>query len=197
MDQIPLEEALASVDFPVYGLVEEVCGLRYNGCGAFPGDYQPFTLNYQSERYEPLRVRGMTLNTFYVTSFRDLRRIIPQMHDISLGFIVHRLDGVEIRAPFRWEGMLTIDRKAFFGSICHYPAPLRVSACCFSGDSTHFDGQAFGPNVEELIQILESLHVINGEDMKSGIKEHNHDPDPGKPAHAQRQSGEESKRTEQ
>jgi hypothetical protein len=162
MHQIPLEEALASVNFPVYGLVEEVCGLRYNDYGTFPDPHLLFGLNYRSERYTPLMVRDLTLNTFYVTSIRDFSGMIPQMHDISLGFIIRKLKGVQASAPFRWEGTLTIDGKDFSGCICYYPAPLRASACCFAGDGVHFDGKAFGPNVEELIQILEALRVLNG-----------------------------------
>ena len=33
MCQEPLEEVMASVDFPVYGLAEEVFGLRYSRYG--------------------------------------------------------------------------------------------------------------------------------------------------------------------
>ena len=143
MQKIPLEEALTSVDFPVYGLVEEVCGLRYNDYGTFPNPHLDFVLNYRSERYAPFNVGDMTLNTFYVLSIRDLSiGIIPQIHDVSLGFIIRRLEGVMIRAPFRWEGTLTIDGKALSGCICYYPAPLCASACCFAGDGMHFDGKS-------------------------------------------------------
>jgi hypothetical protein len=165
MQKIPLEEALVSVKFPVYGLTEEVCGLRYNDYGTF-NPHGDLTINYRSERYAPFNVRDQTLSTFYVTSVSDsgkvIPKLVPQMHDISLGVIIRRLERVMVHTPFRWEGTLTIDGKAFSGCILYYPAPLCASACCFGGDGAHFDGKAFGPNVDELIQILESLHDLNG-----------------------------------
>jgi hypothetical protein len=55
MCQEPLEEVMASVDFPIYGLTEEVFGLRYSRDGssqAFLSD-RGISLKYQSDRYFP------------------------------------------------------------------------------------------------------------------------------------------------
>ena len=174
MYQEPLEEVIASVDFPVYGLTEEVFGLRLSGYRAPRYDgywdcsksHQFLTLDYQSERYVPfLHEKFSKKPTFSVHSSRGLSG--PPLIGIKSTSYVHWEEGPNL--PVQDSGQtlvfcssLTIDGEQFIGNFLFYPAPIFHSIYVLSNGHRSLHGQACGPHPEELIQILQSLRVLNG-----------------------------------
>ena len=181
MFQEPLEEMMASVDFPIYGLTEEVFGLRPSGYWAPPrynGKYwschnyqQCITLHYQSDRYMPfLHDKSGKEPTFSVCNGRSLSG--PPLSDIKATSYVHTsyirweqgpdLPASEGYRTFAFCSSLTIDGEQFVGNFLYFPAPIFHSIYVLNHGHLCLQGQARGPHPEELIQILESLHVLNG-----------------------------------
>ena len=160
--KITLEEALSSVTFPVYGLVEEIYGLSYSGHKYFPTGTQPITLTYQTQRYESIlheKVRGSTLS---VSCGRNIWKGIPDIpQSFSMLWDLNDIPEPVRRNPFLYRGSLTIDGTPFTGHISYRPVPLCFSMFTLSSEQTYLGGQALGPDPDELIQILESLRVLN------------------------------------
>jgi hypothetical protein len=65
------------------------------------------------------------------------------------------------------DATFTIDGKSFKGSVIHYTAPVRYSSFMLYHGRTELKGEALGPSIEELIQIVESLHDLNGKEVES------------------------------
>jgi len=175
MCQEPLEEVMASVDFPVYGLTEEVFGLRSSGYWAPRDDghwgcsnYQQFiTLDYQSERYIPfLYEKAGKEPTFSVRNCRSLSG--PPLPGIKSVSYVHWEEGPDIPVQegcrtFAFCSSLTIDGEQFVGNFLYYPAPIFHSMYMFNNGRVYLYGGAYGPHPDELIQILQSLRVLNNQ----------------------------------
>ena len=168
--KIPLEEALASVDFPVYGLPEEVLGLCYTDYTYFPNIARrhQFTLNYQSERYAPFRHEKVRGPTFSVSSFMnscDWGDVKPEWY--SAWWNPNDIPLQDQRFLFVCNCSFSIDGTPLTGRITYRPAPLYHSTFWLYGQRLRLDGQALGPDPDDLIQILESLRVLN---RKQGVK---------------------------
>lgn len=160
--KITLEEAIALVTFPVYGFVEEIYGLCYSGHKYFPKGTQPITLTYQTKRYEPIlheKVRGPTLSVSCGRNIWKDTSDIPQ--SFSMLWDLNDIPEPVRRNPFLYRGGLTIDGTSFTGHISYRPAPLCFSMFTLLSEQTYLSGQGLGPDPDELIQILEALHVLN------------------------------------
>jgi hypothetical protein len=176
MCQESLEEVMASVDFPIYGLTEEVFGLRSSGYWAPPrynGGYwscskyqQCITLNYQSDRYVPLLHEKLGKGpTFSVCNGRSLSG--PPLLGIKSASYVRWEEGPDLPVQeggrtFAFCSSLTIDGEQFVGNFFYFPAPIFHSIYVFNNGHLCLQGQARGPHPDELIQILQSLRVLNG-----------------------------------
>ena len=177
MCQETLEEVMASIDFPIYGLTEEVFGLRSSGYWAppryngkywsCPKDQLCITLNYQSDRYMPfIHKKSSKETTFSVCNGRSLRDGEPLL-GIKYASYVRWEEGPDLpvsegKRTFAFCSSLTIDGEQFVGNFLYFPAPIFHSIYVFNHGHLCLQGQARGPHPDELIQILESLHVLNG-----------------------------------
>ena len=172
MCEEPLEEVIASVDFPVYGLTEEVFGLRYSSrCwtprsnGRWCSRYRFITLDYHSERYIPfLHEQASKKPTLSVRSFKGLDSPLVGIKSVSY---VHWEEGPDIPVQDSsrigvFSSSLTIDGEHFIGNFLYYPAPTFHSMYMFNNGHMYLQGQARGPHLDELIQILQNLRVLNG-----------------------------------
>jgi hypothetical protein len=161
MCQEPLEEVMASVDFPVYGLTEEVFGLRYSryhSSQSILSDRQ-ISLEYQSDRNFPFLHENSYKNlTFNVTSSRYRPGVT------SVGYTLWKYAGVpeqDCSRLFAFYGSLTIDGEQFMGNITSYPAPILDPGYVFVNGQACLTGKAYGLHPDELIQVLQSLPVLN------------------------------------
>ena len=167
MCQEPLEEVMASVDFPVYGLAEEVFGLRYSRYGSSQSSLlgRRIALGYQSDRYVSFLHENAHKNlTFDVCSLRDRRSILPLSYTPWKDVGISEQDCSRL---FVFYGSLTIDGEQFIGNFTYYPAPIFDSKYVFNNGRVYLYGEAYGPHPDELIQILQSLRVLNGKEVES------------------------------
>jgi hypothetical protein len=67
-------------------------------------------------------------------------------------------------SPIIWEKTLPLANAVFSGKILHWGHPLHASAFLLKSEETILTGNAYGPSDEELMQLLESLQVINHQD---------------------------------
>ena len=174
---MPLEEALAYATRPVYGLTEEVCGLQHDR-HSWRADGEMF-LAYRSPLYAQYAFRNDP-------AFAVNTRIIEQGKQVAFGFYASSIEAAlvafdgcpseEFAALFEAKeksmrvaaekAVLSIDGDSFKGSILHYTAPVRYSRYTFHSERVGIQGDALGPSLEELIQILESLHDLNGKTVE-------------------------------
>ena len=153
-----MAEAIAVIPFPVYGVVGEPLGLKLLSYGSF-GSSQPFNISYESPHYPAYSMGRQPLETFRIVSWNAQRHIV-RAKDYFLEKII---EGQEqpVRNPFRWEGTLTIAETLFSGFITYYASPLLISGFCLTSGKTLISGISCGPNVDELVQLLESLQVLS------------------------------------
>ena len=120
------------------------------------------TLGYKSARY-PIytltRHPPRPLNAVTIAS-EESGRFPLHVRDYFLEKII---EGQEqpVRAPFRWEGTLTIANTLFSGIITYYAAPLSIAGFRLTSEKTLISGHSYGPNVDELVQLLEGLQVLS------------------------------------
>ena len=161
---LPLEEAMTYVNGPLYGLAEEVCGLQHTGhMWQFENCMR---LEYRSPRYEQYKYRHD--QTFLITtciSGEDENQpgLFASPHLEAGGLLfVGRFPGQDQIFHFvAKDASFTIDGKCFKGEVTHYTAPVRYSSFMLYHRQIELKGEALGPSLEELIQIVESLHVLN------------------------------------
>jgi hypothetical protein len=174
----PIEQARTSINGPLYGLTEEVFGLQYY---AHIWQHEDcMRLEYLSPRYEQYRYRYD--QTFVVTTrlFGEDEKLPDPPGDLhpppvlQAGALVIpvRLPGEDTfssRLPGRdrshrlvaKDATFTIDGSLFKGSVIHYTASVRYSSFMLYHGRIELTGEALGPSLEELIQIVESLRDLN------------------------------------
>ena len=169
LSMLPLEEAMAFVNVPVYGLTQEVCGLHhsqhvYNSENAM-------RLGYYSPRYKQHeKVKGR--QTFVVDSRLYEENVIPEKmlglpETLVLGSWIWD-DIQDRRHVFIAKGaVFTIDGKCFKGIVNYHPVPLCYASFSLCSGHIKLSGEALGPSIDEMIQILESLRVLNGKEVES------------------------------
>ena len=175
---MPLAEALAYATQPVYGLTEEIFGLQHDG-HSWRSNGEVF-IAYRSPLYTQYAFRND--QTFVAKT-----RIIEEGKKLAFGLIRSSIEAAcvafdecpsdEFAALFEAkeksvrvaadQAALSIDGDSFKGSILHYTAPVRYSRFMFHSERVGIQGEALGPSLEELIQIVESLHVLNGKEVES------------------------------
>jgi hypothetical protein len=175
----PLEQARTSINGPLYGLTEEVLGLQYY---AHIWQHEDcMRLEYLSPHYEQYRYRHD--RTFVVTTrlFGEDEKLPGPPGDLHSSPVLEagalvipvRLPGENTfssRLPGRdrshrliaEKATFTVDGSLFKGSVIHYTAPVRYSSFMLYHGRIELKGEALGPSLEELIQIVESLHDLNG-----------------------------------
>jgi hypothetical protein len=161
---LPLGEVKTYVNAPLFGLTEEVYGLQHTGQG-LQGETQGencigyLRLKYLSPRYKQYR-RYRHDQTFVVATClfpKDVRPLFgcgwSMLEPICIpGSSFHMMAK---------DATFTIDGKNFKGRVIHYTAPVRYSSFTLYHERIGLTGEALGPSLEELIQIVESLHDLN------------------------------------
>jgi hypothetical protein len=167
---LPLEEAMAHANFPVYGLTQEVCGLR-QGLHWYPSE-NAMVLEYHSPRYKQHeKCKG---RTFLVESRLYEKNVIPDNSSgmpptqVFAGWILDDISEQQgHHRNFVAKGaVFTIDGKRFEGLVAYYSVPLCYSRFTLSSGHIGLSGEALGPSIDDLIQILESLHLLNGKEVE-------------------------------
>jgi hypothetical protein len=175
--RLSLEQAVQYVNGPVYGLTEELFSLQYTQ-HAWQSE-NSMGLCYLSPRYKEYRFRHD--QTFVVRThlFGEDENVafVERRNSIQAGCImIVKYCPLPDSAPYvdlfanrdkslrvvAEKATLTIDGKNFKGDVTHYTAPVRYSSFTLYHEHIGLKGEALGPSIEELIQILESLHVLNG-----------------------------------
>jgi len=180
IQMLPLEEAMTFVTTPLYGLTEEVYGLQH--CMNIWQSERCMKLEYYSPRYKQYEtVKG---KTFTVESHLYDEETKPKIRlgglpNLSLGGAavfgdtseeerVAILNDFSKRQDLRHhvfiarDVLILIDGKSFRGCLTYFSAPFCYSAFTLYSGRVGVEGEALGPSIEELIQILESLRVLNG-----------------------------------
>jgi hypothetical protein len=171
-----LEQARTYVNGSLYGLTEEVFGLQHSRHIWQFGNYM--RLEYLSPRYEQYRYkfdRSFVITTYlFGENERPVFGVIT--YAIEAGVVLFTTtrmiggDALMNRLPDQdrsqyltaKDATFTIDGKSFKGDITHYTAPVRYSSFTLYHGRIGLKGEALGPSLEELIQIVESLRDLNG-----------------------------------
>jgi hypothetical protein len=176
---LPLEEAMTYINAPIFGLTEEVCGLQHTGQGLqVVCGIDLLRLEYLSPRYEQYRYRDD--QTFVVTTCLFPKDVHPLFGcrttmlqvECVVGSSFRMIDGDAVPDRNRSHRLIakdatfTIDGKNFKGDVTHDTAPVRYSSFTLYHERIGLRGAAAGPSIEELIQILESLHDLNGKEVE-------------------------------
>jgi hypothetical protein len=171
--KVPLAEALASVDFPVYGLVRPIFGFQHSGtsleCDVF--------LSYYSEQYMQKlakaqrhlasnRVISVSTITSRKGSQETYDRIVspPPFSGTTYTPIITSSAG---RDPY--EGMephvleraeFLIDETHFIGDGKHYGYPYFYTWMNIISNKTNIWCELHGPDLNEVFEILQSLCAL-------------------------------------
>ena len=166
---LPLEEAMTFVNAPVYGLTEDVCGMQ-KVSHVYISEHS-MKLEYYSPRYGKHPKIYKELN-FLVSShivepeipLERRAKMSSSHHQLSAWILVGDLTEEERHHQVfvAKDAVFTIDGKRFKGNVTYYTAPVCYSGFVLFHEDICVQGEALGPSVDELIQILESLHVLNG-----------------------------------
>ena len=174
--RMPLKEALAYATKPVYGLTEEVFGLQHEA-----HSWRNMSIGYRSPLYAQYAFRND--RTFVVET-----RIFEEEQNVAFGFFRSVIeagnvifavcpvpDSVEFVNLFAArekslrivtkDAALSIDGKPFKGDIMHYTDPVRYSSFTFYHERIGLQGEALGPSIEEVAEIIKSLRVLNAEQI--------------------------------
>jgi hypothetical protein len=158
-----LEEAMAGVEFPVYGLPEtkDVCGLRYSWDPYAPTKTGMVTLTYQSRHYLPFLHERTNGPTFLLRSCLLESEPGNLRTHLSLGSWSLR-DIPEAPSPVQIGLNMPIEGKSFKGYAAYTSKPVYFATFSLSRGRMMLEGESLGPSIDDLIQIISSLHVLNG-----------------------------------
>jgi hypothetical protein len=179
---VSLEEAIASVDFPVYGLSHPIHGLQLLQCSLST----KVSICYISDLYEQkLRESQKNLprirrvHPFSSVSSRKGSReryealLLPPAQDPGYKVVclqeLRGSDGV-VREPLMQDVCPTIlerqeimiDDVHFIGNVKYYDAPYFHTFAYFYSTQTSLTVRFYGPDIEETFEILQALRVLNG-----------------------------------
>jgi hypothetical protein len=161
---LPWREALAYINTPLYGLTEEVCG--YQRTKLVFDTENRVRLGYHSPRFKSHPEFGYS---FLIES--SLYEEMEHQETLPQSKIVGRrspqVDSIERSHLFvATEALFFIDGKHFKGYVSYQAAPVQYSRFMLYSGRIGIQGEALGPSLDELIQILESLHVLNGKEVE-------------------------------
>jgi hypothetical protein len=179
MNRMPLEEAITNINI-LYGLTEEIFEYR-NESHCVPlrnasclNPLRPeIHIFYYSPYYDKYR-DAIDRRTLSVTTrlFNDekLARMeddyIPRCLKMGMDLLAKRYPEQDSFPHFvAKDATFTIDSKCFTGTIKHY-AKMRYSAFSLFHGVINVYGEMLGPSIDDLIQILESLHDLNGKTVE-------------------------------
>ena len=171
--KVLLAEALASVDFPVYGMARPIFGFLHT-CTLLERDV---SVSYCSEQYIQKLVeaqRHLASNRVISVSTITSRKGSQETYDRIVSpppFSGTTYTPVIISSAGRdpYEGMVphvlkkaefVIDGTHFIGDGKHYGHPYFYTWMNISSNKTNIWGNFHGPELEEVFEMLQSLHVL-------------------------------------
>lgn len=160
---LSVEKAAAFINTPVYGLTEEVCELHHALHVYTHKDC--LRIEYASPRYTPHKKGGRNFaveSRLYEEPQKDPTHV-PALLVLGVEILTGKFPGLD-RSHFfvAKDAVFTIDGKCFKGYVSYRTAPVYYSEFVLYHGRLGILGEALGPSIEELIQIVESLHVLNG-----------------------------------
>lgn len=180
-----IRETVDAAQFPIYGLVNHAFdfSLSSHGLGISQHDrLVSVSLTFTSPRYASGPRHSMESQNFIINSvdatMQQLEReaMVFKLEDPSNGQFFDPRRGKFRRRHFSeeqqkragssitWEGTLSVEDTAFTGKIIYWVPPLQLSTFLLKSKETILIGETYGPLYEEIIQLLESLQVINQQD---------------------------------
>lgn len=177
--RLPLEEAGECIDGPLYGLDRPVFGLQHfmhiwqgNDC---------MRLEYHSPQYAEYAFQNDRTFTITNTIFVDGQDVTfgcrglkseagailfwnfpTRRGDPQLAMFASKAKSLRLIAK---DVALPIDGKTFNGEITHFTDPVRYSCFEFRSGCVGLQGEALGPSIEEVAEILKSLRVLNAKQI--------------------------------
>src|SRR5579883_814946 len=185
-----ISETIHAASFPIYGLVNHpfelfVCsfGLGISHLGFLIST----TFTFSSPRYSDTHPRfsyySVKSKNFEITSIdaaaqrHEREHMLFDLEEPPKGqvfsgeakwlFQDHHFSEEEQKqagSPSTWKGTLSLANITFSGKVLSWKAPLRVSQFLLKSEETILLGHAYGPSIEELIQLLKNLQVMNHQD---------------------------------
>ena len=178
---VSLEEAIASVDFPVYGLSQSIHGLQLLQCSLST----KVSICYISDLYEQKlkesqknlpRIKRVHPFSF-VSSRKGSREayealLLPPAQDPGYKVVclleLRGSDGV-VREPLMQDVCPTIlerqeiiiDGVHFIGNVEYRETPYFHTFAYFDSTQTSLTVHFYGPDLEEMFEILQALRVLN------------------------------------
>jgi hypothetical protein len=168
MQEMSLEEAIASVNFPVYGHTCEVLGLRYVG-HVLSTPNPALGLTYNNDIYMQKLPRRRKGSAFFVGSMPGSRKmyedmVSPPPCDPGITYkVVHINPGYiddDPPAIFKKEDII-LDGTHFIALIQYIPDPLFFSSFSLWSPQTYLSLSSHGPSLEEAFEMVKALHVLN------------------------------------
>jgi hypothetical protein len=162
MEKMSLEEAIASVNFPVYGHTCEVLGLRYEYC-SFSTPIPMLSISYHDNRYEQKLTKKFRRPAFSVGSSQGSRNEDLVCPSPGITYRPFNSGGsIDLVKPIRYEKEeFILDGTHFIASIQYYPDPLFRSISSLWSIQTQLFVNSLGPSLEELYELIKALHVLN------------------------------------
>jgi hypothetical protein len=147
--------------------------------------YGPFfTIKYESDRYKQklLNVQKEKIPEerfiWYSCSLISMKgsqadckmptghRVVPFMGELmgsERGPLTPGRNPLKDTEPITFEGQeIIIDRTRFIGFVEHYSTPLFYTFALFGSATACLGAHFYGPEVEEVFEILQALRVLNG-----------------------------------
>jgi hypothetical protein len=161
--RLPLEQAVQYVNGPVYGPVkelEELFGLPV--CTNTWHSESRMSL-YLWSPTEPHHARAFFIDTSLYAEGRPLMRIPSTSCSLTAARGSLLCCDISLSQYFKGsDAVFIIEGKIFKGWISHRADPMLYSRVHIQHERVVIYAEALGPSIEEFIQIVESLHDLNG-----------------------------------
>ncbi|QBD80335.1 hypothetical protein EPA93_31940 [Ktedonosporobacter rubrisoli] len=163
-----IPEAVALSQFPVYGLPERPSDLTIcsHGLGISQfGNIMSISFTFTSPRYSSGPCYAPESQNFVIISLdsavQDLTKE-PLSFDLNDPYnMKYERKARRDENPTVWEGTLSLANITFSGKILQWIHPPLTTAFLFTSKLTILFGHSYGPAFGELLQLLQSLQIVN------------------------------------
>lgn len=156
--RLSAHEAASDIDAPVYGLTEELYGLQHIGHAYTPKER--LRIEYASPRYE--HRKNFTVETRLYAEEQKPPHRVDAIPVLGVDILVNQFPGQDRCTIFiARDASITIDGECFKGYISYYTHPVHYSEYSLCCGYVNILGEALGPSIDEVMLILENLHMLN------------------------------------